>query len=227
MPKYRYLINVAAVLSSWRLVDMLATKSVLLLQEGWDHELIMEWLVPWEHYVPISPGLSDLIEKVEWLQRNQDVAESIAERGFQRFRERVRRQDTFCYLWQAFQALADVQTKASTEELAKHVSDMKEVKSKLLSSELWLWKLTIKDFGSYESEWSDGECEAMPLLTSPWSSPTLLEARFSRNSDETPTSWCEARLESLRWKSRFRDARRCTEHIQASSPKRLPIWSLH
>lgn len=219
MPKYRYLINVAAVLSSWRLVDMLPTKSVLLLQEGWDHELIMEWLVPWEHYVPISPGLSDLIEKVEWLQRNQDVAESIAERGFQRFRERVRRQDTFCYLWQAFQTLADVQTKASTEELAKHVSDMKEVKSKLISSELWLWKLTIKDFGSYESEWSDGECEAMPLLTSPWSSPTLLEARFSRNSDETPTSWCEARLESLRWKSRFRDARRCTEHIQASSPK--------
>lgn len=136
MPKYRYLINVAAVLSSWRLVDMLPTKSVLLLQEGWDHELIMEWLVPWEHYVPISPGLSDLIEKVEWLQRNQDVAESIAERGFQRFRERVRRQDTFCYLWQAFQTLADVQTKASTEELAKHVSDMKEVKSKLISSEL-------------------------------------------------------------------------------------------
>ena len=38
-------------------------------------------------------------------------------------------------------------------------------------------------------------------------------------TEETPTSWCEADLQSLRWKSRFQDARRCTEHIQASSPK--------
>ena len=135
MPKYRYLINVAAVLSSWRLVDMLATKSVLLLQESWDHELIMEWLVPWEHYVPISPGLSDLIEKVQWLERNQDIAESIAERGFQRFSERVRRQDTLCYIWQAFQTLADVQTQATPEELQDRVSEMKEVKPKLAKLE--------------------------------------------------------------------------------------------
>lgn len=135
MPKYRYLINVAAVLSSWRLVDMLATKSVLLLQESWDHELIMEWLVPWEHYVPISPGLSDLIEKVQWLERNQDIAESIAERGFQRFSERVRRQDTLCYIWQAFQTLADVQTQATPEELQDRVSEMKEVKPKLAKFE--------------------------------------------------------------------------------------------
>lgn len=117
MPRYRYLINVGAVLSSWRLVDLLATKSVLLLQESSDSELVMEWLVPWQHYVPISPGLSDLIEKVQWLNENQDVAESIAEKSFQRFSERVRRHDTLCYMWQAFRAVADIQTQATLEEL--------------------------------------------------------------------------------------------------------------
>ena len=135
MPKYRYLINVAAVLSSWRLVDMLATKSVLLLQQSWDQELIMEWLVPWEHYVPISPGLSDLVDKVQWLEQNQEIAESIAERSFQHFSERVRRQDTFCYIWQAFQTLADVQTPATKEELQPHLGEMKEVKPNLINLE--------------------------------------------------------------------------------------------
>lgn len=114
---------------------MLATKSVLLLQESWDHELIMEWLVPWEHYVPIRPGLSDLIEKITWLELNQPVAEAIAERGFQRFRERVRRQDTLCYVWQAFQTLADAQTPAEPEELESRISQMKEVKPRLVKLE--------------------------------------------------------------------------------------------
>ena len=122
MPRYRYLINVAAVLSSWRLAEMLATKSVLLLQDTWDSELIMEWLVPWEHYVPISPGLSDLIEKVKWLNDNPQAAELIAEKSFQRFRERVRRHDTLCYIWQAFQTVADIQTKATSQELQKQLS---------------------------------------------------------------------------------------------------------
>merc|ERR1712032_1252014 len=95
-PKYRYIINTAAVLSSWRLSEMLTTGSVLLLQESSDYELIYAWLTPWEHYVPINQGMGDLVDKIEWLEQHPDVAEAIAKAGFDFFTRRVRRQDTYC-----------------------------------------------------------------------------------------------------------------------------------
>merc|ERR1712217_675405 len=106
LPKYKYIICVSAVLSAWRLHEMLASGSVLLLQEDTSREVIYEWLTPWEHFVPISTGLSDLMEKVEWLEANQAEAEAIAKRGFSYFRQRVRRQDTYCYMWQLLDASA-------------------------------------------------------------------------------------------------------------------------
>lgn len=115
MPKYKYLLNVAAVLSSWRLSELLATKSVLLLQEDATRELIFEWLTPWEHYVPVNAGLSDLVEKVQWLEEHPAEAESIAARSYSFFTRRVRRADTYCYLWQLFRTLGDVSTATAVE----------------------------------------------------------------------------------------------------------------
>eukprot|EP00928_Gymnodinium_smaydae_P031215 TRINITY_DN22980_c0_g1_i1.p1 TRINITY_DN22980_c0_g1~~TRINITY_DN22980_c0_g1_i1.p1 ORF type:complete len:473 (+),score=86.75 TRINITY_DN22980_c0_g1_i1:60-1478(+) len=105
LPKYKYVLNVHAVLSSWRLSELLASGSLLLLQEDSTAELMHEWLEPWTHYVPVSVGLSDLVEKVQWLEAHQLEARQIAERGFQRFKERMRSQDTYCYLWQALRSL--------------------------------------------------------------------------------------------------------------------------
>merc|ERR1712217_288782 len=106
LPKYKYIICVSAVLSAWRLHEMLASGSVLLLQEDTSREVIYEWLTPWEHFVPISTGLSDLVEKVQWLEANQAEAEAIAKRGYDYFKQRVRRQDTYCYMWQLLDALS-------------------------------------------------------------------------------------------------------------------------
>merc|ERR1712045_755857 len=98
--------NVSAVLSSWRLVELLATGSVLLLQEDFSRELISHWLTPWEHFVPVSANLSDLVDKIRWLEAHPTEAEAIAARGFELFTHRVRRQDTYCYTWQALGTLA-------------------------------------------------------------------------------------------------------------------------
>mmetsp|Transcript_34737 Transcript_34737/g.104698 ORF Transcript_34737/g.104698 Transcript_34737/m.104698 type:complete len:475 (-) Transcript_34737:133-1557(-) len=106
LPRFRYVINVSAVLSAWRLVEMLTSGSLLLLQEDSSWELIREWLTPWEHFVPVSMGLSDLVPKVQWLEAHPGEAEAIARRGLQRFQQRIRRQDTYCYLLQAMRALA-------------------------------------------------------------------------------------------------------------------------
>ncbi|CAE7806475.1 POGLUT2, partial [Symbiodinium necroappetens] len=132
MPRYRYLINVAAVLSAWRLAEMLATGSLILMQDSADREVILEWLTPWVHYVPISQGLSDLVPKVKWLEDHQEEAEAIARRGFEHFSQRVRRHDTLCYLWQAFQAVANSQTRATSSELLPRTAGWKEVKPQLV-----------------------------------------------------------------------------------------------
>ena len=45
----------------------------------------MQWfydeLRPWHNYVPVAPDISDLVEKVNWLNRNDAVAEAIGHRG--------------------------------------------------------------------------------------------------------------------------------------------------
>lgn len=104
--KYKYLINVCAVLSSWRLSEMLSSGSLLLLQYDSTNELIYDWLTPWENFVPISSNLSDLIVKLAWLAEHPSEAERIAEAGYQLFQRRVRRQDTYCYILQALTALS-------------------------------------------------------------------------------------------------------------------------
>ena len=38
-------------------------------------------LKPFEHYVPVRPDLSDLIERIEWLRANDAKAQKIAEAG--------------------------------------------------------------------------------------------------------------------------------------------------
>jgi len=118
LPKYRYVINVSAVLSAWRLVELLASGSLLLLQDDPSSELIYEWLTPWKHFVPISHGLSDLVEKVRWLEEHQAEAEAIARRGFEHFVKRMRRQDTYCYIWQALSGLARSTVNTSLPKVA-------------------------------------------------------------------------------------------------------------
>mmetsp|Transcript_41166 Transcript_41166/g.128309 ORF Transcript_41166/g.128309 Transcript_41166/m.128309 type:complete len:480 (-) Transcript_41166:67-1506(-) len=106
LPRFRYILNVAAVLCSWRLSEMLASGSLLLLQDDSTSELIYEWLTPWEHFVPVSASLADLVPKVRWLEEHPERAEAIARQGFLQFQLRVRRQDTLCYVWQAMRSIA-------------------------------------------------------------------------------------------------------------------------
>lgn len=105
LPKYKYVIDIAGVMASGQLVELLASGSVLLLPENFNNELIYDWLVPWEHFVPLNSALSDLVPALQWLETHQEVAQAIAARGFQFFTEQVRQQDTHCYLLQTLLAL--------------------------------------------------------------------------------------------------------------------------
>jgi hypothetical protein len=44
-------------------------------------EYFNDWLRPFEHYIPVLPDLSDLLEQLEWAMSHDDEARLIQERG--------------------------------------------------------------------------------------------------------------------------------------------------
>jgi hypothetical protein len=44
-------------------------------------EYFNDWLRPFEHYIPVLPDLSDLLEQLEWAMSHDDEARLIKERG--------------------------------------------------------------------------------------------------------------------------------------------------
>jgi hypothetical protein len=46
-------------------------------------EFFNDWLRPFEHYIPVLPDLSDLVEKIEWARSHDAEARMIQERGRQ------------------------------------------------------------------------------------------------------------------------------------------------
>jgi hypothetical protein len=46
-------------------------------------EYFNDWLRPFEHYIPVLPDHSDLIEKIQWARSHDAEARMIQERGRQ------------------------------------------------------------------------------------------------------------------------------------------------
>jgi hypothetical protein len=103
--KYKYLFDVDGNSFSGRYLGLLRSGSlvfkVLLLlslrkgralttqpQSTVFGEYFNTWLRPFEHYIPILPDLSDLVEKLEWAAAHDDEAHAIQQAG-QAFAERV------------------------------------------------------------------------------------------------------------------------------------------
>lgn len=78
---YKYLISTDGVASSWkRVANSLRTGSVLLMQHRWS-QFFYPGLAPWEHYVPISDDMSDLLARHAWLNAHPQQAERIGCQG--------------------------------------------------------------------------------------------------------------------------------------------------
>ncbi|KAJ7665652.1 glycosyl transferase family 90-domain-containing protein [Mycena rosella] len=76
-------------------------------------EYFNDWLRPYEHYIPVLPDLSDLVEKLEWATTHDAEAHAIQQAG-QAFSERVLTDaQNDCYFsavfleWARLQAMAD------------------------------------------------------------------------------------------------------------------------
>eukprot|EP00927_Polykrikos_kofoidii_P061303 TRINITY_DN56158_c0_g1_i1.p1 TRINITY_DN56158_c0_g1~~TRINITY_DN56158_c0_g1_i1.p1 ORF type:complete len:457 (+),score=53.41 TRINITY_DN56158_c0_g1_i1:22-1371(+) len=107
LAKFKYAINVGAVLSSWRLPELLGSGALLFLQESADMDLVHARLAAWVHYVPVRHDLSDLAEKVDYMVANDHLAQQIASAGFAFFKNNLTRSDMLCYMWRAIRSVTD------------------------------------------------------------------------------------------------------------------------
>ncbi|KAF7323672.1 CAP10 domain-containing protein [Mycena kentingensis (nom. inval.)] len=78
--KYKYLLDVDGNSFSGRYLGLLRSGGLVFKSTAFT-EFFTPWLVPYEHFIPIRPDLSDLVEKVEWARKNDAEARRIQEAG--------------------------------------------------------------------------------------------------------------------------------------------------
>ncbi|KAJ7762319.1 glycosyl transferase family 90-domain-containing protein [Mycena maculata] len=109
---YKYLFDVDGNSFSGRYLGLLRSGS-LVFKSTVFAEYFNDWLRPFEHYIPILPDLSDLVEKLEWAVAHDAEAHTIQQAG-EAFANRVITDgQNDCYFslvlleWARLQTLAD------------------------------------------------------------------------------------------------------------------------
>ncbi|KAJ6514125.1 glycosyl transferase family 90-domain-containing protein [Mycena vulgaris] len=110
--KYKYLFDADGNSFSGRYLGLLRSGS-LVFKTTVFAEYFNAWLRPFEHYIPILPDLSDLVEKVEWAIAHDAEAHAIQKAG-KAFADRVLTDaQNDCYFsavlleWGRLQSMAD------------------------------------------------------------------------------------------------------------------------
>ncbi|KAJ7644039.1 glycosyl transferase family 90-domain-containing protein, partial [Roridomyces roridus] len=85
--QFKYLLDVDGNTFSGRFLNLLKSGSLVFKATAFV-EYFDDWLRPYEHYIPLKPDLSDLVDKVRWAIANEAEARRILETG-KLFAERV------------------------------------------------------------------------------------------------------------------------------------------
>lgn len=121
LQRYRYVLNVdgAAPAMSWRGRHLFGSGAVVLIQDSPFREHFYADLEAWRNFVPVATDLSDLVEKVRYLESRPEEAERIARSGLAFGRAHLSSEATMCYALEGMQrmALAANYTLWSEEEL--------------------------------------------------------------------------------------------------------------
>ncbi|KAJ6584860.1 glycosyl transferase family 90-domain-containing protein [Mycena capillaripes] len=80
MQQYKYLLDVDGNTFSGRFLALLKSGSLVFKSTVFE-EYFNDWILPYEHYIPVKPDLSDLVEKVEWAIAHEGEARRIQETG--------------------------------------------------------------------------------------------------------------------------------------------------
>ncbi|KAJ6506354.1 glycosyl transferase family 90-domain-containing protein [Mycena vitilis] len=106
--RYKYVFDVDGNTFSGRFLGLLRSGSLVFKSTVFT-EYFSAWLRPFEHYIPVLPDLSDLVERIEWARAHDAEARRIQQAG-KEFAERVitdAQNDCYWYLvlleWAAVQ----------------------------------------------------------------------------------------------------------------------------
>jgi len=114
---YKYVVvppGISVRSTSARLLHLLAhCECVILYMETHLQYHITPRLRPWVHYVPLSSSGADLIVKLKWLMTNDNLAQRIAQNGYNFGKSYLRLEDYICYAATALQTVALLQKGSS------------------------------------------------------------------------------------------------------------------
>ena len=80
--QYAYLLDIGGNGYSGRLKFLLFSKRPLLIVERRYIEYFYNDLKPYVHFIPVKLDLSDLIKKIDWIIKNPEAADAIAQNAF-------------------------------------------------------------------------------------------------------------------------------------------------
>ena len=90
---------------SRRFLTLVGTNS-LVFKVTLSSEITDNWLKPYVHYIPVEMDLSDLMDKIEWAKKHDDLARKIAENGQDFVKNHLRKVDFDCYMSRLFLEMA-------------------------------------------------------------------------------------------------------------------------
>ena len=77
--RYKYLASIDGATCAWKRVPwIMLSNSVLLKQETNKIEWFYSAIKPYVHYVPMNERLTDIFQKLKWMQENDKVVERIS-----------------------------------------------------------------------------------------------------------------------------------------------------
>lgn len=96
--------------SADRLASLLSQSgAVVLMQKTSFLYHFSDRLKPWVHYVPLSYSGADAIEKIEWLIKNDEAAQRIANNAQAFAKSYLRLEDYYCYAVTALETVSEVE----------------------------------------------------------------------------------------------------------------------
>lgn len=97
--KFKFLFNYRGVAASFRFKHLFLCKSLVFhVGDEWQ-EFFYKSLKPWVHYIPVDSKSKpeDLKALLEFFKTHQDLAQEIAERGYEMIWKNLRLEDVECY----------------------------------------------------------------------------------------------------------------------------------
>ncbi|KAL2918805.1 hypothetical protein HK105_201639 [Polyrhizophydium stewartii] len=95
--QYKYVIDIDGNTFSGRYLRLLMSGSLVFKMTIFS-EFFDDWLVPYKHYIPVQPDLSDFEQQVEWAIQHDDLAREIAENGRKFVTEHITNEQMECYI---------------------------------------------------------------------------------------------------------------------------------